>query len=234
MVDPEYAQDYYQILNGRWKDNTQMIYGGNGHVGAGGYGPACRFMFPGESDTQNWGVGCVPPNGPVNWTEETALNNPYDRRGLGSTGPFTFKPGDVQDIDIAFSWARDYVNPPVLGSIGKLRQVVDVINKAFTTNQLPNGEIFYGVGDHLKSPEIPVNIYPNPSSVYLNIVPGNETFPAGTILELMTSQGIYIKSLLIGSVKSFHLDISDIPSGFYFIRLTSNESMAVKKVVIIH
>ena len=32
---------------GLWKDSTQMIYGGNGHTGSGGYGPACDFMFLG-------------------------------------------------------------------------------------------------------------------------------------------------------------------------------------------
>jgi hypothetical protein len=36
------------------------------------------------------------------WTEETAGNNPDDRRGLASMGPFTFEAGSVEYLDIAY------------------------------------------------------------------------------------------------------------------------------------
>ena len=235
MTDPLYAADYYHLLCGKWKDGTAMMYGGNGHSGTGGYGPACRFMFPGESDTLNWGVGCTAPNGPVNWTEETAQNNPQDRRGLGITGPFTFKPGDVQELDIAFSWARDYGGRTPLSSLAKLRILTDEINKAFATNRLPNGNSFYGINDQGNSPELPVRIYPNPTSDYLNIEFSQEAQPANSTIELTTSQGNSIQNISLSVHRnSVHLDISDIPSGFYFIRIASSKSMTVKKVVIIH
>ncbi len=235
MTDPAYAADYYSLLCGKWRDGTSMIYGGNGHSGAGGYGPACRFMFPGESDTLNWGVGCMPPNGQVNWTEETAANNPQDRRGLGSTGPFTFKPGDVQELDIAFSWARDYGERSPLSSLEKLRILTDEINKAFATNTLPNGNHFYGINDQGTASELPVKIYPNPTSKYLNIEFIHGFRAENTTIDLITSQGNSIQRInLPDHSNSIHLDITRIPSGFYFIRLTTNESMSVQKVVIIH
>ncbi|MDD4604326.1 MAG: T9SS type A sorting domain-containing protein [Bacteroidales bacterium] len=232
---PTYADDYYRLLSGKWQDGTSLIYGGNGHPTFGGYGPACNFMFPGESDTLNWGVGCAPPNGPVNWTETTAGNNPEDRRGVGVTGPFTFKPGDVQEIDIAFTWARDYVNPGPLASVDKLRLMVDQINKSFVNNKLPNGDPIYGINAQHSSSTSVINIYPNPSSDQVNIDFGNEYMPVNTTLELMTSHSNCIKKLtLSNSQKSVVLNLSDVPSGFYFIRITAQGSPVIKKVVVIH
>ena len=127
MLDPDYYTDYYKLMQGYWRDSTRLIYGGNGHASAGGYGPECSFMFPGESDTLDWGVGCQPPNGLKNWTEETAGNNPSDRRGMGSAGPFTFKPGDVQQLDLAYVWARAYGANDPLASVDKLRQMNDIV-----------------------------------------------------------------------------------------------------------
>ena len=235
MLDPMFAPEYYQMLSGKWKDGTTLIYGGNAHANSGGYGPECRFMFPGESDTLNWGVGCAPPNGPVNWTEETALNNPSDRRGVQVTGPFTFKPGDIQELDIAFIWARDYDSLSSAGSLAKLRLMNDKISTAFNTNRLPDGNSFNGVIDPEKTSEHPIIIFPNPSSDYLNVEFVQESPSSDTKLELMTSQGNCIKSIFINDHrKLIRLDISGIPSGFYFVRLTTQESIIVKKVVIVH
>ncbi|MCX6306018.1 MAG: T9SS type A sorting domain-containing protein [Bacteroidetes bacterium] len=235
MTDPAYAADYYQMLCGKWRDGTTMMYGGNGHAGTGAYGPACRFMFPGESDTLNWGVGCTPPNGPVNWTEETAMNNPQDRRGLGSTGPFTFKPGDVQELDIAFSWARDYGGRSPLSSLAKLRLLTDQINKAFTTNKLSNGNQFYGIGDPGHSSDLLVNVYPNPAADHVNIEFAKSNPPADITIDLLTSQGNSIQRISLAECRNpVRFDIFRLPSGFYYIKVTTKESMTVKKLVIMH
>jgi Secretion system C-terminal sorting domain len=235
MTDPTYAPDYYRLMCGKWKDGTTMIYGGNGHAGAGGYGPECRFMFPGESDTLNWGVGCAPPNGPVNWTEETAGNNPEDRRGLGVTGPFTFGPGAVQELDLSFSWARDYSGKSPLSSLAKLRQMADIVSKAFVTNKLSNGSSFNGINDHTVSSELPVKIFPNPASDNLNIVFAQANLPDINTIELVDIHGNAVETFVVsGQSGRINLDVSDIPSGIYCIRVMTDDSFTVKKVVVIH
>ena len=235
MTDPNYAPEYYQLMCGKWKDGTPVIYGGNGHSGFGGYGPACRFMFPGESDTLNWGVGCAPPNGPVNWTEETAGNNPSDRRGLQVTGPFTFKPGDVQELDLSFNWARAYGSNNPLASVEKLRHMADKTNSAFALNRLPGGGLFYGIGDQPPSSDVQVKIYPNPATGMINIEFGKSANMAGTNLELITIEGFPLKKISIANpANRLQIDISDLPSGFYFIRITTKDALIVKKVVVLH
>jgi len=106
MTDPQYAPEYYLFLRGIWKDNSKMIYGGNAHFSAGGYGPDCDFMFPGLTDICDWGTRGEPPFGPKDWTEVTAKNNPQDRRFMQSAGPFTLLPGACNYITVGIPWAQ--------------------------------------------------------------------------------------------------------------------------------
>lgn len=123
MRDPDYAPEYYNYLKGIWKDNTRMLYGGNGHASAGAFGPACDFMFPGDTDVCDWGTSGLPPAGPKYWTEEIAQNKAGDRRFMQSAGPFTLEPGAVNYITVGIPWARAASGGP-WASV-KLLQVVD-------------------------------------------------------------------------------------------------------------
>ena len=110
--DPKYAADYYNLLRGIWKDGNRMMYGGNAYPGVSGVvGPACDFMFPGDTDPCNWGTDGVVPGGGYNsngkyWTDAEAGNEPADRRFMQSAGPFTLKPGAVNYITFGVPWAR--------------------------------------------------------------------------------------------------------------------------------
>lgn len=133
--DPQIAPEYYNYLRGFWKDNTRMLYGGNAHTNSNAVGPECDFMFPGDSDPCNWGTRGDPPNGGFNqngfyWTEETADNNPDDRRFMQSAGPFTLEPGAVNYITVGIPWARATSGGP-WASVELLRVVDDKCQKLF-------------------------------------------------------------------------------------------------------
>ena len=110
--DPDVAAEYYLLMRGIWKNGAPMQYGGTGVPGyEGTVGPECSFMFPYDSDPYNWGTGGIIPNGGFNqngyyWSEETGYNGtpnaPNDRRGMASSGPFTFEAGSVHVIDRAY------------------------------------------------------------------------------------------------------------------------------------
>lgn len=108
--DPSIAYEYYNMLQGIWRDNTKMRYGGNAHASNGGNGPECDFMFPALTDVCNWGTKGVDPNptqfGADGWTEANVGNAAYDRRFMQSAGPFTLKPGSVNYITVGIPWAR--------------------------------------------------------------------------------------------------------------------------------
>ena len=130
MQDPSVAIDYYNLLRGIWKDGTKMLYGGNGHVTAGGFGPECDFMFPGETDVYDWGTKGALPNGPKKWTEVTAGNPPDDRRFMQSAGPFILEPGAVNYITVGIPWARALSGGPE-ASVILLKQVDDKCQQLF-------------------------------------------------------------------------------------------------------
>lgn len=232
MQDPRYAPEYYDMMRGIWKDGTQMIYGGNGHVGAGGYGPECDFMFPGDSDSLNWGVGCAPPNGPVYWTEKTAQNNPSDRRGLSSSGPITFKPGDKQDIDIAFSWARDYESMNPIASLIKLQNVVDKINLAFAENKLPNGLPIYGITEHPSDDNLKFKIYPNPAKDFINIEFDRNQYEPTTI-KINSLNGELIQEIHINCQKIVNVNVRNLSNGIYIIQCQSKSYVGTKKLILL-
>ena len=104
--DPEIAQHYYNYLTGKWKDDSPLCFGGSGHSSS----PKTTniktdFMFPGNPTTDicDWGSKGQQLG---NWNEILAGNPPYDKRFVQSAGPFTLKPGAVNDITLGAVWAR--------------------------------------------------------------------------------------------------------------------------------
>jgi hypothetical protein len=161
-----YYQDYYNLMNGIWRDTTHLYFGGRGHrLTAGSVGPDCNYMFPGNSDPLNFGTGCVTPNPPFDqegyyWTD--SLGGVYgDRRGLGSMGPFTFKPGDVQEIDLAYVVANGWNGPA--SSVNKLMEYIDSLRYRVSNGEIivPNDKL--GVNE-INSHYGKMKIFPNPAS----------------------------------------------------------------------
>lgn len=114
--NPTTAEHAYNYMIGRWKDNTRMVYGGNGYPGSqGATALPADLMFPGISDMQyGWGLGGSvqnPITPPFPWDENNPgpgaqPNVPADRRFVQSAGPFTLVRGAVNYITIGVVWAR--------------------------------------------------------------------------------------------------------------------------------
>jgi hypothetical protein len=113
--NPTTAEHAYNYMIGRWKDNTPMVYGGNGYPGSGGAtNIPTTIMFPGSSDPIGWGIGGTPSNPiapPFEWSERNpgpgaTPNVPGDRRFVQSAGAFTLNGGDFNFITIGVVWAR--------------------------------------------------------------------------------------------------------------------------------
>ncbi len=91
MGSPSAANEYYNYMRGFWRNNTPMT--SDRCNGFGGNIPT-RYMFPGNpSDFQF----------PSSWSECSCNNPPADRRGVGAHGPFTFQPGQVFEMTLAYT-----------------------------------------------------------------------------------------------------------------------------------
>ena len=127
QTDPTTAQDYYGYLSGYWKDGTRFSYGGNGHISHSASGVEADFMFPGDTDTLGWGTNGQPQD---NWTEVSSNNEPYDRRFAQSAGPFTLRPGAINNITVGVVWARAK-SGNAFQSVIELRRADDIAQALF-------------------------------------------------------------------------------------------------------
>jgi hypothetical protein len=235
MTDPLYAPDYYRFMQGIWKDDTKMYYGGNANrIDPHSYGPDCDFMFPGVSDLCDWGTAGVPPNGPKLWNETTAGNPPQDRRGMGSTGPFTFHPGDVEELDLAFGFARDYGVKNADSSLSKLQHMTDIVRNAFITKKLPDGTPFFsGITEKDPLSGNRVTCYPNPANTIVNIR-FEKLLNQPVTIRLVNVNGSVVRSL-VGkpNARSVSFDVSGLPAGLYLVTMQSDNQVITKKVAVI-
>lgn len=215
--NPAYAIDYYNYLSGKWQNGDST---------------SVRFFFPGQSDTLNWGTGCVlTPNSHL--TEVTAGNAPGDRRGLGSSGPFTFNPGQVEELDVAYTFARDYTGNYPIGSIGILGERTDSIRKHFISNVLPDGNSFNGLDNRTGASPMTLQLFPNPASsrAYIRF-DGNVNEPVN--IRIYNAGGILIQSGRRTPVdRMIAIDLSGLTSGLYFLSIEIKGQVVTKKLSII-
>jgi len=216
MTDPDYAYEYYNYMKAMWKDSTHLLYGGNGYDSTSAYGPQCNFIYPGTSDPTNWGTGGVPPNGAVNWTESTANNIPYDRRGVGVMGPFTFNAGDKETVDLAFVFARNYNDTSAVAAINVLKTRVDSIISGYLSDKSPCGGSFSSI-NKLPKLQSDLKVFPNPANsdlfiAYKNLSKESRYFIFDMFGKLVKT-GI-LKESEINSISIFNLN-----TGLYILKI---------------
>jgi hypothetical protein len=106
---------FYNYMTGFWKDGSPFTIGGNAY---GGSAPA-TFVYDGNPVT---GTG---------WTEKGAGNPPGDRRFLQSAGPFTLKPGAVNEITFGLPWAQSPAKGGYIQSLDLLYSADDKAQALF-------------------------------------------------------------------------------------------------------
>jgi len=105
--DPSSAAQFYNYMQGLWRFGDEMYYGGTGFSPSPGVTTTpADYMFPDDSDTLDWGTGGVDPG--FDWSESTENNPAGDRRFVQAAGPFTLRPGAVNNITVGIVFARSY------------------------------------------------------------------------------------------------------------------------------
>ncbi len=123
--NPGKLTDFYNYMNGIWRDNTLMYYPQNG-VGNGTSSASAvvtNFMFSGKTDSSIFGK-----NGYLEWKDGNTQSAAGDRRFLQSAGKFTLESGAVNYVTTGVVWAQD-PNGSRLGSL-------DIVKKADDKAQL--------------------------------------------------------------------------------------------------
>lgn len=222
--NPENCNEYRNYMTGFWKDGTPFTCGGNAY---GGSVPS-SFAFPGELG----GAGTTDPASTCgNWTEISAGNTASDRRLIVGTGPFTFAPNQMQEVEYAFvtSFDSSSTTNSNLLAVAKLKTDMQKVKNFYKQTSIPNclQSINIGINEALSQNHI--SLYPNPTKdiVYVKNNLVGETNIQYEILDVLG------KTVLasISKEQEFSVNIASLKSGIYFIRLSVNNNTIVKKLV---
>ncbi|MES2566955.1 MAG: T9SS type A sorting domain-containing protein [Bacteroidota bacterium] len=222
QIDPRNSNEYYNYMTGFWRDGNPFTCGGNGY---GGTVPS-GWMYPG--DPNNNGVSTDPSNTCGYWKETGVAG---DRRMILGSGPFTLNAGQMQEVEYAFVTSFDSsssTNSRLL-SVAKLKTDIQKINTFYNQMNKPNclQTIDVGMREVIKQNDF--SFYPNPAKSLLYV--------AANIEGISKIQYVVVdvlgKQVLSGDNNSgkFSININDLNSGIYFLRLLVNNSVVVKKFV---
>jgi hypothetical protein len=224
--NPDSARHFYQYMTARWKDNTPVTYGGDGY----NTGQPCNYMYPGSSDlAYGWGLGgnCAGPVSSIPWDEFSAGNTGGDRRGVGSSGPFTFKPGDVQTLDLAYVFGRDYTGGGVQPSLNVMNARIDSIRSYVAQSHNPCGGIFNtGILEN-KTELHSILVYPNPANHILFLSFSAKTKNA--VCEVYDVTGKKVLSVVGSQLLEGKIDVSGFANGLYMIRIVDGDKVYSQK-----
>ncbi|MBL0315617.1 MAG: T9SS type A sorting domain-containing protein [Flavobacteriales bacterium] len=95
--EPAMAADFMNYLRQQWLNGSSLEYGLNGVNTSAG--TVSKYVYPGSTDPLFEGTSGIIASG---WEESSAGNLPGDRRMIAACGPFTFTPGAIHELNIAF------------------------------------------------------------------------------------------------------------------------------------
>lgn len=234
--EPQKISDYYNYLQGLWKNGSHMKFGGNAISNSGGASEIpCDFIFPGDSDPLHWGTNGVIPDSiyhPNDWTELTAgdYNYPGDRRGIVCSGSFTFESGEENTLDLAFITGQSSENR--FESINTLKALTYNARRQFIRDTTDSNRPFtyapysaplIGINTARTYPSI--NVFPNPANDRITVT--HEEY-SDINIELFDIRGRKIMNVSnTSNITTF--DISMLPSGLYIIRCGGETFKIMKK-----
>ena len=176
-----------------------------------------RFMYPGETDSCNWGFNGINPNPGMLWNEESSGNAPGERVGIIGVGPFTFEAGSVEYLDIALVTAP---GDQGVDSKDLLEEYVEAIRAEYLKNPEEFGNQYLGAEDIAFEPNESISIFPNPTKgdqIYLNLPQEKEA-----VYYIYNSTSQLVKQGFLLAQKQQEIDISVLPSGWFVLEVIQN------------
>ena len=202
---PNNAIEYYQYMNSIWKDGTPLSCGGSGYGGT----VTTLFAYPGNSNLSTLYCGGTP------WFESGTGN---DKRFIMSSGSSTLLPGSFTEVEYAFLASFDSIINNPIQNLDSMVHSLRLMNNNSTTGIKQN---------HIQTK---FTISPNPSNGLLNINFGRD-INATIKIEVVDALG---KILIVENHKDINqttVNVSDLNSGIYFIKITSGNNATTKKFI---
>ncbi|HKK67110.1 MAG TPA: T9SS type A sorting domain-containing protein [Bacteroidales bacterium] len=229
--DPTNASEYYSYLQGKWKDGSDIYYGGTGHISHEGTSDVpTDYVFPGASDPNGIGTNGIQMEA---WSEITESNLPDDRRGLLVAGPYTLAPGDHEKIELVYAHipANLISSTKNAVSIPEFQPALDTVINWHLHDRIPSN---YAAADSLsfitgQKSASGLSVYPNPAKNILHIQ-APEALQDISISDI--SGRPVLGEQIAENTKKITLDVSKLKSGYYLLSVTSGNKLSTRKIVI--
>lgn len=208
QTDPSNATEYYQYMTGFWKDGTPLTCGGNG------YGGSTPTKFAYTSNTYTNGT-C----GTTSWVEN-GLGS--DKKTVMSSGPYVLQPGAVDELEYAYIVSFDSItNNPLAKLDTDVQSLHSIYNS--TLNQCLTSSI------KEEKNQTVFTLSPNPTANTLNISSNIKT--NNFKIEIIDALGKVIITEEYKELNQTSINLSDLSSGIYFVKITSGENTSTKKFI---
>jgi Secretion system C-terminal sorting domain len=207
-------------LSGAWADGLPLTYGDDGRNPAN---IPAQFMFPDNTDPYALGTQGVGVNG---WTAEDGGVLPSDKRALAITSSFTFEPGELLDIDFAYTFVRDSQSKE-----GLLNQMYWALvnNHSFYSDELSTCNLNDNTTSTETSDLNSIEVYPNPTTGRIYIRSGMNI---ASLVNIYDATGARILEQLVQENNS--IDVSNLSNGLYQVILQTNGLLTSHKICIAH
>ncbi len=205
-VNFNFTEQIYNYMNSKWINGQNLTYGGNGLDSSG---IQTTHMFTGF------------PEDTIGWTEFNVSNEPYDRRGLGSTSYNVFQPNETIQIDLAYVISRgtDHLN-----SLRKLRTDVNHVKDKYLLQGC------YPVSIQKPSDSFLFSIYPNPTNSNYVTLKGLESDNYELYINNNLGQNVWKTNL---QANQYDVKIPDLENGIYFIHLKNSDGKIANSKLLI-
>ena len=205
--DPSTATQFYQYLNGYWKNGQPFVAGGTGLTGST---TVTSYCLSGDPVT---GTG---------WSEVSEGNPPNDRRFLMSTYLGDLDPYSNKCLDMAIVINNDSIYANYV-NVHNLFQTTDYIQDYYNNNISSCNQIVAEVPETTN--DVNISVYPNPvsESVYVNV---GKPFQ----YQLVDMKGAVVMNGNSAETSKY-LQLN-VESGMYILKVKTEDGFAVKKIQI--
>jgi hypothetical protein len=213
-LDPTKGADYYNYINGHWRDGSPII-AENGGYALSSSKPKTNFIFNGN------------PNDSTAWSMKSLKFPSVDRRAVGGIKIGKLYPGAINEVVVAFSNHRKTGNT-VAQNIDLMYKAIDTIQSVYNGGfKNPCADASVGTQEMEKT-VLPIQLAPNPFSQYLAI---RNTSEQVLQVELLDVVGRTIAKKTLQGNEQFEFNTTSLDNGFYLVKASQNGKMDVRKVL---
>jgi hypothetical protein len=209
--NPNKSTDFYNYLRGAWRNNDLLTYGGNGTNQAN---LPSKYMYAGN------------PVSLTGWSERNtlstpAMNTPYDRRGIGSIGPFNLNAGQELNFTVAYTFSQ---------GTSYLNSVTQAQLDAITVQNFFNNAIVNSTKKDLLKQSL--LLFPNPATeqLIIQLPSAFENKTARISITDNVGRKVLETPVARNSGNQIQLNIEALSKGMYQVTVTSGEEKITAKL----